>query len=345
MEHNPDMMLFAARALTFMADVLPSSCGAIVRHGAVPALCARLLTIEYIDLAEQSLQALEKLSHEHPSSLLAAGGLTAVLQYLDFFPSGVQRVAVATAANMCAGLSPEHADSVRDAIPLLTNLLQYQDTKVVDNACSALMQVAEAFSSSAELLEQLQQHGLVDQARQLITISANGSMASPLSISTYYGLVKLLATCAKGSAAIAERLLNSGITDTLRLLLANSAMLSSASASTSVLRTADQLYEVVSLAHGLLPSMPDAGSMVLAGLPCKPGSAGEGSGEQTCERQKFLKENPSTMLNFAGALLPLLLQVIGATCMGVQSVKRLDCEQCCRSQFKMPEMCAAGPKV
>jgi hypothetical protein len=32
-------------------------------------LCSRLLAIEYIDLAEQSLQALEKLSHEHPQVL------------------------------------------------------------------------------------------------------------------------------------------------------------------------------------------------------------------------------------------------------------------------------------
>ena len=55
-EHNPDIMLLAARALTFMADVMPSSCSAIVRCNAVPAFCARLLSIEYIDLAEQSLQ-------------------------------------------------------------------------------------------------------------------------------------------------------------------------------------------------------------------------------------------------------------------------------------------------
>ena len=55
-EHNPDIMLLAARALTFMADVMPSSCSAIVRCDAVPAFCARLLSIEYIDLAEQSLQ-------------------------------------------------------------------------------------------------------------------------------------------------------------------------------------------------------------------------------------------------------------------------------------------------
>lgn len=55
-EHSPDMMLLAARALTFLADVMPSSCTAIVRYGAVPAFCARLLTVEFIDLAEQSLQ-------------------------------------------------------------------------------------------------------------------------------------------------------------------------------------------------------------------------------------------------------------------------------------------------
>ena len=55
-DHNPDIMLLAARSLTFLADVLPTCCGTIVRHGAVPALCERLLNIEYIDLAEQSLQ-------------------------------------------------------------------------------------------------------------------------------------------------------------------------------------------------------------------------------------------------------------------------------------------------
>jgi hypothetical protein len=44
----------------------------------VGAFCARLLSIEYIDLAEQSLQALEKLSHEYSHHLLENGGLLAV---------------------------------------------------------------------------------------------------------------------------------------------------------------------------------------------------------------------------------------------------------------------------
>jgi len=52
-ENNPDIMLLAARALTHLCDVLPSSCAAVVHYGAVSIFCARLLTIEYMDLAEQ----------------------------------------------------------------------------------------------------------------------------------------------------------------------------------------------------------------------------------------------------------------------------------------------------
>lgn len=52
-ESNPDIMLFAARALTHLVDVLPSSCAAVVHYGAVSCFVARLLTIEYMDLAEQ----------------------------------------------------------------------------------------------------------------------------------------------------------------------------------------------------------------------------------------------------------------------------------------------------
>ncbi|KAK1262233.1 E3 ubiquitin-protein ligase UPL3 [Acorus gramineus] len=126
---NPDVMLLAARAITHLCDVLPSSCVAVVHYGAVPSFCARLLTIEYMDLAEQSLQALKKISQEHPTACLRAGALMAVLSYLDFFSTGVQRVALSTAANMCKKLQSDAADFVMDAVPLLTNLLHYHDSK------------------------------------------------------------------------------------------------------------------------------------------------------------------------------------------------------------------------
>jgi E3 ubiquitin-protein ligase TRIP12 len=50
---SPDVMLLAARALANLVDVLPSACSSVVHYGAIPCFCARLLTIEYMDLAEQ----------------------------------------------------------------------------------------------------------------------------------------------------------------------------------------------------------------------------------------------------------------------------------------------------
>ncbi|KAF6266557.1 hypothetical protein COO60DRAFT_1697133 [Scenedesmus sp. NREL 46B-D3] len=331
MEHNPDIMLLAARALTFMADVLPASCGAIVRHGAVPAFCERLLTIEYIDLAEQSLQALEKLSHEHPQALLQHGGLLAVLSFLDFFPTGVQRTAVATAATMCTGLGPSHVSAVKDALPVLCNLLQYQDAKVVDNACMALLHIAEAYAHHAPLLEQLQSAGLINQALQLISINEGGAAGSSAqtSVGTYFGMIKLLSTCASGSAAIAQQLLKAGVIDTLRQLLANCAMLgSSGSVSGSVLRTPDQLFEVMTLAHELLPAVPDAGDMLLRDLPTHGGAAvaaaagssgaaaaATGGVGQTDVLAAFLASEPEMVLTICQSLLPLTLQVYSSTVM------------------------------
>jgi hypothetical protein len=81
-------------------------------------------------------QALEKLSHEHPQAVLRQGGLVAVLSYLDFFQTGVQRVAVATAATMCRSLTTDNIDAVSSAVPILTNLLQYQ---VQSGACLAFL--------------------------------------------------------------------------------------------------------------------------------------------------------------------------------------------------------------
>ncbi|KAL0023887.1 hypothetical protein WJX79_004926 [Trebouxia sp. C0005] len=322
-EHNSQLMLLGARNLTLLADVLPTICSSIVRHGAVPALCARLMTIEYIDLAEQSLQALEKISHEHPAACLRHGGLLASLSYLDFFQTGVQRVAVATAANMCRSVTSENTDAVASAIPILTNLLQYQDAKVVDNACLALSRIAEAFAHRPASLNMLCEFGLISNAVQLISVSDTGSMTSQLSVSTYYGLVKLLSTCVTGSHTVAENLLQSGISDTLRNLLRSSTLFSTSTTNAvSVLRSSDQLHEVVTLACELLPPLPDASTVMLANLPSVPqipqdcrgaDESGSAAEKEDCLRTRFLQEHPETLQRFTADLLPLLLQVYGST--------------------------------
>jgi E3 ubiquitin-protein ligase TRIP12 len=319
-DHNPDIMLLAARALTFLADVFPPSAVAIIRHGAVPAFCSRLLAIEYIDLAEQSLQALEKLSHEHPGSLMRAGALVAVLSYVDFFQTGVQRVAAATAANICRGLTTEHVDAVSTAAPILINLLRYPDAKIVDSACLALTRIADVFAKSPTHMEMLCNFGLINSIVEMVAVSETGSIASALSANTFYGLVKLLSTCAAASHIVAEALLTAGISSTIRKLLATSPLLASSTASPgNVLRSADQLQDLVSLAAHLLPPVADARVAFLTenkNENAKP----TGGGEQACALTAYLKDNPSAAEHVAADLLPAMLQVYSAS--AAPNVKR-----------------------
>ena len=95
-----------------------------------------------------------------------------------------------------------------------------QDAKVVENACLALARIAQSLSHSPPHLELLCNCGLIANALQLIAVSESGSMTSQLSVSTYYGLIKLLTTCTTGCHTVAENLLQAGVSGTLRSLLA-----------------------------------------------------------------------------------------------------------------------------
>lgn len=50
------LAVLGARSITHLVDVLPHAGAAVVAHQGIPVLCNKLMTIEYIDLAEQCLQ-------------------------------------------------------------------------------------------------------------------------------------------------------------------------------------------------------------------------------------------------------------------------------------------------
>lgn len=331
-ESNPDIMLLAARAITHLVDVLPSSCAAVVHYGAVNCFCARLLTIEYMDLAEQSLQALKKISQEHPTACLRAGALMAVLSYLDFFSTGVQRVALATAANMCKKLPSDAADFVMEAVPHLTNLLQYHDAKVLEHASVCLTRIVEAFASSPDKLDELCNHGLVSQAASLISISSSGGGQASLSTSTYTGLIRLLSTCASGSTVGAKTLLLLGISGILKDILGGSGLVGNMSVSPALSRPPEQIFEIVNLANELLPplpqgtiSLPTSSNLFVKGplLKKSPTSSSSGkqddvngNGQNVSVREKLLSDQPELLQQFGMDLLPVLIQIYGSSVNG-----------------------------
>ncbi|PWA53966.1 ubiquitin-transferase [Artemisia annua] len=327
-ESNPDVMLLAARALTHLCDVLPSSCVSVVHYGAVSCFVARLLTIEYMDLAEQSLQALKKISQEHPTACLRAGALMAVLSYLDFFSTGVQRVALSTAANMCKKLPSDAADFVMEAVPLLTNLLQYHDAKVLEHASVCLTRIVEAFASSPDRLDEICNHGLVTQAASLISTSSSGSGQASLTPSTYTGLIRLLSTCASGSPLGSKTLLLLGISGILKEILSGSGLVATMSVSPALSRPPEQVFEIVNLTNELLPplpqgtiSLPSSSNLFVKGPLSRKSPVGSsvkqeetaGHAPDMSGREKLLTDQPELLQQFGMDLLPVLIQIYGSS--------------------------------
>lgn len=89
----------------------------------------------------------------------------------------------------------------------------------MESASLALTRIAEALAHSPQHLEALCNQGLVTNAMQLVSVSEGGSMTSQLAVPTYYGLLKLLTTCATGCPTIADTLHQAGISGTIRKLI------------------------------------------------------------------------------------------------------------------------------
>ncbi|THH00617.1 hypothetical protein EW026_g1951 [Hermanssonia centrifuga] len=216
-DENLEAQVLACRCLANLMEALPGVAHTVVYHGAIPVLCSKLIEISYIDLAEQTLSTMEKISEEFPSSIVREGGLAALLNYLDFFSIAVQRTALQAASNCCRNVSAEHFPMIRGVWPIIRNCLGYSDQRLVEFACLCVIRVIDAYyRSSPEHLEALVDTELIHAVNNLL-LPAGGS---PLIASTTFTLLlRALATSARASPKITLVLLEAGIVDTLYQIL------------------------------------------------------------------------------------------------------------------------------
>lgn len=76
-------MNHACRALTYMMEALPRSSAVVV--DAVPVFLEKLQVIQCMDVAEQSLTALDMLSRRHSKAILQSVSFTDKLQLRSNF--------------------------------------------------------------------------------------------------------------------------------------------------------------------------------------------------------------------------------------------------------------------
>lgn len=290
-ESNPTIMLLAVRAVTYLCEVHPRSSTYLVNHDAVPALCQRLMAFEFLDVAEQCLQALERISREQPIACLQSGAIMAVLSYIDFFSTSVQRKALLTVVNICKKLPSGCPQPLMEAVPVLCNLLLYEDRPLVESVATCLIRIVEQARHSWDMLDQLCKHTLIQQATHLIELNGRTTVSQ----SVYVGLIGLLVKLAAGSIVAVKTLFELNISHILKDILSTLDFSHGVPSTLMVDGHYNQVDEVLKLLNELLPPI-----------------SRDQDNELASEKEDFLISHPDLLQKFGFDLLPVLIQVVNS---------------------------------
>ncbi|XP_047248118.1 E3 ubiquitin-protein ligase TRIP12 isoform X4 [Girardinichthys multiradiatus] len=265
MEHNFEIMNHASRALTYMMEALPRSSAVVV--DAIPVFLEKLKVIQFIDVAEQALTALEMLSRRHSKAILQAGGLADCLLYLEFFSINAQRNALAIAANCCQSITPDEFHFVDDSLSLLTQRLTHQDKKSVESTCLCFARLVDNFQHEENLLQQVASRDLLTNIQQLLVVTP-----PVLSSGMFIMVVRMLSLMCSNCPSLAVQLMKQNIAETLRFLLCGASNGSCQEQIELVPRSPQELYELTSLICELMPCLPREGIFAVDAM-LKKGSA------------------------------------------------------------------------
>ncbi|KAK3952298.1 hypothetical protein QBC32DRAFT_314087 [Pseudoneurospora amorphoporcata] len=327
-EENPEIQLVACRCLANLMEALPGSTSALVYGGAVHILCEKLLQISFIDLAEQALSTLEKISVEYPTSVMREGGLTACLTYLDFFATSTQRSAVTTAANCCRNIPEDSFPEILGVMPILLNVLGSSDQRIVEQASLCVSRIAESFKYHPTKLEELMS---VDLLKAILRLLLPGS-TNLISPHIHTQFLRVLALTAMASPRLSAELFKLNVVETLYQILTGVSPPSGnddlASKLDSVLimqalihRPRDQIIETLNVICELLPSVPlrDPSSIsytVELGTFAGPmGGSAESTRRRTAneKRIEYMEGCKEEVRRFALILFPTLTDAFSST--------------------------------
>ncbi len=321
-EENPEMMLLACRCIANLMEALPQSTANVVYGGAVPVLCQKLLEIHYIDLAEQALSTLEKISGEFPASIVREGGLTACLTYLDFFPTSTQRTAVITAAKCCRNIPEDSFPVIRDVMPILLNVLSSSDQKVVEQGAICVSGVVESFRHQPSKLEELVSPDLLEAILRLLLPGTTNLIGEHI----HTQFLRVLAITAKASPRLSAELFKMNVVETIYHILTGVSPPSGtddvASKLDSVVimqalihRPREQIIETLNVICELLPGhAPETSTSIKE-------TVGPTSGADVLQRKdasnekrlEFLEECKDEVKRFAIILFPTLTDAYTST--------------------------------
>eukprot|EP01064_Diplonema_japonicum_P025883 TRINITY_DN372_c2_g1_i2.p1 TRINITY_DN372_c2_g1~~TRINITY_DN372_c2_g1_i2.p1 ORF type:complete len:1560 (+),score=412.28 TRINITY_DN372_c2_g1_i2:118-4797(+) len=290
MEENQEIMLLSCRALYHLMEALPGSIPSIVAAGSVAVFVEKLLSIQIIDLAEQALLCLEKVSVEAPVAVLKEGGMGAMLMFIDFFSISLQRKIILSISNMAKRVSQTHFTFVEDCLPQLSQLLVYEDPQLVEGTASIFYKLLLNFQGDEARIVKICSETTV---QNLLTILKRDR--EWVTTSTWPTVIKSLIILVRWSIPMSFMVMRHGVISCLLMLLkmqsecsglgveatpatsSNSPGIMSPATKSGKGMSAETVGEAVELLETLLPTIND-GLLSEMKWPSKTGIGREESG-------------------------------------------------------------------
>ncbi|KAI8356159.1 hypothetical protein BD560DRAFT_437936 [Blakeslea trispora] len=306
---NPEVMLLACRCITNLLEAMPTAVTSVVSHGAIRVLCQKLKSIQYIDLAEQALYALEKISAQLPRAVVQEDGLGAALMYFDFFSIHAQRTALRTAANCMRGISMESFSQVMEVVPTLMNTITYSDRSVVELTCLCWVRISESYRSHQEL-ERAISVDLLKILFNLIPISGNSNAVHPAALND---LLRIFRAISKSSPQLSFELLKLGVIEAFYQILTGANTVPSTMPQHITLdsKWRDAVPTLMKIIVDLLPPLPK--DDLFSSRRFKSSNPAPKVDAPSDPRVSWFKENPEIVSKFDIILIPLVLDMYAST--------------------------------
>lgn len=124
-----------------MLDINPSFASYFFRNGVCDKITLLAQNPENVEVTEQAIKVIEKLSYENPKGLLESNAFGAVLYLIEYFELTTRKQILSACFNMahCCSSPTVIADKIMPSFSLLTNLLNFLGDSEVERSIKELI--------------------------------------------------------------------------------------------------------------------------------------------------------------------------------------------------------------